>query len=265
MDTLTEKDRGPVVEIAGAEKIFDNGLRALAPISLAVREGEFATIIGPSGCGKSTLLRLVAGLTAPSNGSVRLWPHGGGGPGSRRVAFVFQSATLMAWADVEANVRLPLDLEGRNGPQARSRVERVLSLVGLQDFRRSYPRQLSGGMQMRTSIARALVTEPSLLLMDEPFCALDEITRERLDRELADLWSRERLTILFVTHSIYEAAFLSTRVLVMSSRPGRIFGEVSINTPHPRGEDYRGSQEYADRCQRLSEMLSAATGVGASA
>jgi NitT/TauT family transport system ATP-binding protein len=258
MDTRTEKDPGVVVEVSGAEKIFGNGLRALAPISLAVREGEFATVIGPSGCGKSTLLRLVAGLTAPSSGSVRLWPEGHEGQGSGRLAFVFQSATLMAWADVQANVRLPLELEGRSAADATSRVERVLSLVGLQDFRSAYPRQLSGGMQMRTSIARALVTEPSLLLMDEPFGALDEITRGRLDRELADLWSREGLTILFVTHSIYEAVFLSTRVLVMSSRPGRIFGEVGIDAPYPRGEAYRGSQEYADRCARLSELLSAA-------
>jgi NitT/TauT family transport system ATP-binding protein len=252
-------DASLAVEIDGAEKVFGSGLRALAPISLAVRRGEFATVIGPSGCGKTTLLRLVAGLTAATAGSVRLWPEGPARQGLGRLAFVFQSATLMAWANVEANVRLPLDLEGRGAVDAMGRVERALSLVGLDEFRTAYPRQLSGGMQMRVSIARALVTEPSLLLMDEPFGALDEITRLRLDRELADLWSREALTILFVTHSIYEAAFLSTRVLVMSSRPGRIFAEVAIDAPHPRGEAYRGSERYAAYCARLGNLLSAAS------
>ena len=252
-------DRPLVVEIDGAEKVFENGLRALAPISLTVREREFATIIGPSGCGKSTLLKLVAGLAAPTAGSVRLWPEGAAPRGSGRVAFVFQSPTLMAWADVEANVRLPLDLEGGVADRA-GRVDRALSLVGLEEFRAAHPRQLSGGMQMRVSIARALVTEPSLLLMDEPFGALDEITRARLDRELADLWAREALTILFVTHSIYEAAFLSTRVLVMSSRPGRLFAEVAIDAPQPRDEAFRGSERYAGYCARLSDLLSAAAG-----
>ena len=247
------------VEIAGAEKVFDNGVRALRPISLAVREGEFTTIIGPSGCGKSTLLRLVAGLTPPTRGSVRLWPDAShGADDSRRQAFVFQSATLMTWSDLEKNVRLPLDLEGTDRTLAAARVDRALTLVGLQDFRRAYPRQLSGGMQMRASIARALVTEPSLLLMDEPFGALDEITRARLDRELVDLWIRQALTIVFVTHSIYEAVFLSTRVLVMSARPGRIIGEVGIDAPQPRGEDFKVSEQYTRYCARLSELLSAA-------
>ena len=252
---------GPtVVEIAGVEKVFDNGVRALDPISLAVRSGEFTTIIGPSGCGKSTLLRLVAGLTPPTRGTVRLWPAlaADAAESRRRLAFVFQSATLMAWSDLERNVRLPLDLEGTDRTQAAARVARALTLVGLQDFQRAYPRQLSGGMQMRASIARALVTEPSLLLMDEPFGALDEITRARLDRELVDLWQRQGLTILFVTHSVYEAVFLSTRVLVMSARPGRIFGEVSIDAPQPRGDEFKVSEQFAHYCARLSELLSAA-------
>jgi len=252
---------GPtVVEIAGVEKVFDNGVRALDPISLAVRSGEFTTIIGPSGCGKSTLLRLVAGLTLPTSGTVRLWPTVpvDARESRQRLAFVFQSATLMAWSDLEKNVRLPLDLEGTERTLAAARVDRALTLVGLQDFRRAYPRQLSGGMQMRASIARALVTEPSLLLMDEPFGALDEITRARLDRELVDLWQRQGLTILFVTHSVYEAVFLSTRVLVMSARPGRIFGEVSIDASQPRGDEFKVSEEFAHYCARLSELLSAA-------
>jgi NitT/TauT family transport system ATP-binding protein len=245
------------VEIAGADKIFDNRVRALQPISLEVREGEFATLIGPSGCGKSTLLRLVAGLLSPSSGSVRRWPDATQSD-PRRLAMVFQSATLMAWASVENNARLPLDLASVGRGEAAARARRALALVGLQDFRGAYPRQLSGGMQMRASIARALVTEPSLLLMDEPFGALDEITRARLDDELTALWRKQALTILFVTHSVYEAVFLSTRVLVMSARPGRIFAEVAIDAPHPRGPAFRASEAFARHCARLSELLSQA-------
>ncbi|HZI82921.1 MAG TPA: ABC transporter ATP-binding protein [Casimicrobiaceae bacterium] len=245
------------IDLAGADKVFANGVRALQPLTLRVAGGEFATIVGPSGCGKSTLLRLVAGLTTPSEGRVRLWPDAPApDEGRRRLAFVFQSATLLAWADVEKNVRLPFDL-GRSSARdgGVERVRRALALVGLEDFRHAYPRELSGGMQMRASIARALATEPSLLLMDEPFAALDEITRMRLDRELAELWARERLTILFVTHSIFEAVFLSTRVLVMSPRPGRIVGEVAIDEPHPRADAFRMSAAFADCCARLSAML----------
>ena len=167
----------------------------------------------------------------------------------------------MAWADVERNVRLPLDLghaRVTDAARASERVERALALVGLEDFRRAYPRELSGGMQMRASIARALVTEPSLLLMDEPFGALDEITRARLDRELSELGAREALTILFVTHSIYEAVFLSTRVFVMSPRPGRIIDEVVIDEPHPRTDAFRVSPAFAQHCARLSAMLASA-------
>ncbi len=248
------------IDLAGAGKVFANGVRALQPLTLRVAGGEFATIVGPSGCGKSTLLRLVAGLTAPSEGRVRLWPDAAASDKDpRRLAFVFQSATLLAWADVEKNVRLPFDL-GRSAAadRATERVSRALALVGLKDFRHAYPRELSGGMQMRVSIARALATEPSLLLMDEPFAALDEITRMRLDRELADLWAREALTILFVTHSIFEAVFLSTRVLVMSPRPGRIVGEVAIDEPHPRTDAFRMSARFAGYAARLSAMLAAA-------
>ena len=249
-----------VVDIAAADKVFDNGVRALEAISLSVREGEFATLIGPSGCGKSTLLRVIAGLVSPSRGGVRLWPDAAAKDEKRRrLDFVFQSPTLMAWSDVEKNVRLPLDLAGVDGGEASERAGHALMLVGLQDFRHEYPRQLSGGMQMRASIARALVTEPSLLLMDEPFGALDEITRARLDDELTALWRKQALTILFVTHSVYEAVFLSTRVLVMSARPGRIFGEVAIDEPHPRGSVFRASETFARHCARLSELLAAAS------
>jgi len=250
------------IDLAGADKVFANGVRALEPLTLRVAQGEFATIVGPSGCGKSTLLRLVAGLIAPSSGSVRLGPDiPAGAAGERRLGFVFQSATLLAWADVERNVRLPLDLgRGASHGQAEEAVRRTLSLVGLEDFRRAYPRELSGGMQMRVSIARALVTAPALLLMDEPFAALDEITRLRLDRELSAIWTRERPTILFVTHSIFEAVFLSTRVLVMSARPGRIVGEVAIDEAQPRLEAFRLTPRFADYCARLSALLAAAMG-----
>ena len=255
------------IELAGADKVFPNGVRALEPLALRVEEGEFATIVGASGCGKSTLLRLVAGLTAPSSGAVRLWPNASAEAVSeRRLAFVFQAATLLAWADVERNVRLPFDL-GRGATRAKAdeAVGRALSLVGLEDFRRAYPRELSGGMQMRVSIARALVTAPALLLLDEPFAALDEITRLRLDRELSAIWARERPTILFVTHSIFEAVFLSTRVLVMSARPGRIVGEVAIDEPQPRAEGFRVTQRFADYCARLSALLATAMGEPAEA
>jgi NitT/TauT family transport system ATP-binding protein len=272
----SESARPTAVRVRGAGKTYPNGLRALEPIDVDVREGDFATLLGPSGCGKSTLLRMIGGLSAPTTGSVVLGPGGvtkatvsaasGTAAGghrasglrrqSPRLAFVFQSPTLMPWASVESNVRLPLDLAGEADGSA-PKVDAALRLVGLDDFAGVYPRELSGGMQMRTSIARALVTEPRLLLMDEPFGALDEITRNRLDREVRDLWARRSLTVVFVTHSIYEAVYLSMRVLVMSARPGRIIGELAIDEPHPRTDAFRVSERYARWCKQLSEMLAA--------
>ena len=234
------------------EKVFPNGVRALERIDLDVRDGEFLTLLGPSGCGKSTLLRLIAGLLAPSGGAIAQ-PRDDGEP--RRLAFVFQHPTLMPWGSVARNVRLPLDLAGVARGEADRRVRAALELVGLAEFARVYPRELSGGMQMRASIARALVTAPRLLLMDEPFGALDEITRNRLDCDIRELWARQRLTAVFVTHSIYEAVFLSTRVAVMSPRPGRILHEVAIDEPHPRTEAFRVSQRFAAQCAQLSALL----------
>ncbi len=242
------------VEVDAVEKSFPNGLRALDRISLTVREGEFITLVGPSGCGKSTLLRLIAGLIQPSAGHIRLFEAAR----ASGLGFVFQSPTLMPWASVERNVRLPLDLDGVPHAQSSQTVERALSLVGLDDFARAYPRELSGGMQMRVSIARALVTSPKLLLMDEPFGALDEITRNRLDRDLSALCARENLTALFVTHSISEAAFLSSRVLVMSARPGQIAADMRLDHPLPRHDDFRGTDLFVRTSMQLSAALAAA-------
>jgi NitT/TauT family transport system ATP-binding protein len=207
--------------------------------------------VGPSGCGKSTLLRLIAGLSQPTAGNILLSK----GDKALRLAYVFQAPTLMPWANVRSNVRLPLDLAGQPRTSADQTAERALDMVGLQDSAQAFPRELSGGMQMRVSIARAMVTSPGLLLMDEPFGALDEINRNRLDREFSELSARENLTVLFVTHSIYEAVFLSSRVLVMSPRPGHIHGHVTIDTPRPRAESFRLSAEFATQAARLSEML----------
>jgi NitT/TauT family transport system ATP-binding protein len=251
----------PAIRIEQAEKVYPNGVRALVPITLDVRERELVTLLGPSGCGKSTLLRMVSGLMQPSGGSIALWPDAAERR-PHRLAFVFQQPTLMPWASVQRNVRLPLDLARTQAHEADVRVRKALELVGLGDFAHVYPRELSGGMQMRTSIARALVTEPHLLLMDEPFGALDEITRNRLDRELRDLWHRQHLTVLFVTHSIYEAVFLSNRVLVLSPRPGRIIGEVVIDEPHPRDDAFRTSQRFSAWCSTLQSLLSSSEAGG---
>ena len=263
-----DPDSGVVVDVRGAGKTYPDGTRALAPVHLAVSSREFVTLLGPSGCGKSTLLKMVAGLLEPSEGEVRLWSGSQSAAtqvskaAGRKLAFVFQDATLMPWSRVRGNVRLPLDLAGVPLGDADRRVDDALKLVGLQGFDRHYPRQLSGGMQMRASIARALVMEPNLLLLDEPFGALDEITRTRLDADLLDLWWRRSLTVMFVTHSIYEAVFLSTRVVVMAARPGRVLREVLIDEPFPRSEAFRVSQKFLSCCKELSELLAEAAASG---
>ena len=251
----------PVVELLSAEKIYSDGTRALAPIELAVRNGEFLTLIGPSGCGKSTVLKLMANLIEPSDGRI-LWWRGGFeriGSAGRRLAFVFQDPTLMPWARIEANVRLPLDLAKVPVAHGRARAAAALTHVGLDGFAHHYPRQLSGGMRMRASIARALVTDPDLLLMDEPFGALDEFTRNRLDADLVRLWWERKLTAVFVTHSIYEAVFLSTQVIVMTARPGKVFKVVTIDEPQPRDGGFRDSPRFAEYCRALSGWLAEAS------
>jgi NitT/TauT family transport system ATP-binding protein len=247
----------PVVEILSADKVFPNGTRALAPIDLTIAAGEFLTLIGPSGCGKSTLLKLIANLIEPSDGRILWWSGAFDRVGSsgRSLAFVFQDPTLMPWARVEANVRLPLDLARRPKAESSKRVAEALSRVGLEVAARHYPRQLSGGMKMRVSIARGLATDPDLLLMDEPFGALDEFTRNRLDADLVRLWWERKLTTVFVTHSIYEAVFLSTRVVVMGAQPGRICKVMTIDEPHPRDESFRNAPRFAEHCRALSAAL----------
>jgi NitT/TauT family transport system ATP-binding protein len=243
--------------VLSAEKTYPNGTQALLPVDLKIEEGEFITLLGPSGCGKSTLLKMVAGLLAPSDGRLLLWrkPVERLSETGRKMAFVFQSPTLMPWASVQTNVRLPLDLAGVPRAEADARVAEALALVGLSKFAGALPRALSGGMQMRVSIARGLVVQPDLLLMDEPFGALDEITRHKLDADLLDLWRRKKLTVIFVTHSIHEAVFLSSRVIMMAARPGRVVETFRIDAPYPRTADFMVSPEFAHYARQLQHSL----------
>jgi len=221
------------------------------------------SLLGPSGCGKSTALRIIAGLSAPTQGAVEWAADTSAGTGrAGRIGFVFQEPTLMPWANVFDNVRLPLKLAGHAKQGATARVEAVLQRVGLQKFARSYPRELSGGMRMRVSIARALVTEPKLLLMDEPFAALDEITRFALNDDLLAMWAASRTTVVFVTHSVFESVYLSSRIAVMGARPGRVASELAIDAPYPRGESFRTSAEYAASCRAVSQALARAMAAG---
>ncbi|WP_312760199.1 ABC transporter ATP-binding protein [Pantoea brenneri] len=245
----------PAIEVLSAEKIYSNGTRALLPVNLTIHQGEFVTLLGPSGCGKSTLLKMVAGLTEPSDGKLVLWRRDSRESAQVPLSFVFQEATLMPWSTVQNNVRLPLDLAGVPRAEANTRVAEALELVGLGQFARVLPRELSGGMQMRVSIARGLVTRPKLLLMDEPFGALDEITRNKLDSDLLRLWREQGLTVVFVTHSIHEAVFLSQRVIMMAARPGRVVEDIAINEPFPRSEDFRVSPAFSRYAKQLQDSL----------
>lgn len=262
---LNTRSTRPVIQARGVDKIYASGTTALKGATLDIREGEFVSLLGPSGCGKSTLLRIMAGLGDITAGSVQWWEQDYSvvGDKGRKLAFVFQSATLMPWARVADNVRLPLDLEHVSGSEASDKVQKALDMVGLSTFGDSFPRELSGGMQMRASIARALVTEPDLLLMDEPFGALDEMTRNKLNDDILRLWQANGWTIVFVTHSVYEAVYLSSRVVVMAARPGRIVEEITIDEPFPRGADFRVSQSFAEYCRQVSLSLEKASAMGA--
>jgi NitT/TauT family transport system ATP-binding protein len=250
----------PLVALRGVGKAFPSGTVALAGLDLDVREGEFLSLLGPSGCGKSTALRIIAGLIEPTQGAVE-WTAAKTA-NENRLGFVFQEPTLMPWANVTNNVLLPLKLKGVAADAAAKRVDAALERVGLQKFAKAYPRELSGGMRMRVSIARALVTEPELLLMDEPFAALDEITRFKLNNDLLQVWQALRTTVVFVTHSVFESVYLSNRIVVMTQRPGHVFTELTIDAPYPRDQNFRTSSEYAALCRRTSDVLAQAMAAG---
>jgi len=243
---------GPMLlALRNVGKVFSNGVTALSDVDLTIREGDFLSLLGPSGCGKSTALRLIAGLSTPTSG-VLDWR---GSIDRSNIGFVFQEPTLLPWADVFDNVWLPLRLKGVSRAKAAPAVMEMLERVHLSGFENAVPRELSGGMKMRVSIARAMVTKPRILLMDEPFAALDEITRFKLNNDLLELWQDERFTVVFVTHSVFESVFLSNRVVVMAARPGRVHAELAIDAPYPRDEAFRTSPDYAALCRQASDVL----------
>lgn len=253
------RERAPLLTMSHIEKTFSGDVVALRDMNLSVNEGDFISLLGPSGCGKSTALRLISGLMHPTRGKIE-WA---GGQGSDDLGVVFQEPTLMPWATVAQNVWLPFRLKGTPYTAVKDDILEVLKLVGLEKFQNSYPRELSGGMKMRVSIARAMVTKPRLILMDEPFAALDEITRFKLNNDLLELKAAIGCTVIFVTHSVFESVFLSDRIVVMAARPGRVIHELEVNTPYPRHEDFRTSAEYATHTRAASAALGEAIGEAA--
>ena len=238
-----------LLSLDNVSKTFPNGTLALDRVSFALERGEFVSLVGPSGCGKSTALRLIAGLTDPTGGKVA-WSTA-----KPPLGFVFQDAALMPWATVAKNVRLPLDLARCDDAETNRRLHDALELVGLKKFAAAYPRELSGGMRMRVSIARALAMDASVLLMDEPFAALDELTRDRLNDELRELWAAKKLTIVFVTHSVYESVYLSSRISTLSPRPGRVIADVAMPEPKTRDRNFRTTPLYGERCRQIRDSL----------
>lgn len=243
--------RPPLLTMSHIEKTFNGDIVALRDMNLTVNEGDFLSLLGPSGCGKSTVLRLISGLLQPTRGKIE-WA---GGQGTDDLGVVFQEPTLMPWATVAQNVWLPFRLKGIPYPKVEGEIAEALKLVGLEKFHNAYPRELSGGMKMRVSIARAMVTHPRLILMDEPFAALDEITRFKLNNDLLELKAKIGCTVIFVTHSVFESVFLSDRIVVMAARPGRVIHELEVDTPYPRSEDFRTSAEYAAHTRAASQAL----------
>ena len=237
----------PAMRIANLYKVFDNNVVAIENLSLEIQPGEFVAILGPSGCGKSTLLRIIAGLETPSAGTVEV------GPG--KIAYVFQDAHLLPWRNVLRNAALPLELMGVDRSARLESASKSLAQVGLDDAATRYPAQLSGGMKMRVSLARALVTQPDILLLDEPFAALDEITRQKLDEQLRDLWLRHRMTVLFITHSTAEATFLANRAIVLSRRPARTSADFPVDLPENRTAPMRTTVEFSQISRRIFEAL----------
>jgi len=244
-------DEGVAVRLRGVTMRYGAATNALGPLDLDIARGDFVSLLGSSGCGKSTALRLIAGLLRSSSGHIDMMPNA-------RIGFVFQEPTLMPWACIRDNVRLPLILARVPAAQSIPRADAALAQVGLADFAEAFPRQLSGGMKMRASLARALVTHPDVLLLDEPFAALDEITRFRLNDDLLALWRALGKTILFVTHSVFESVYLSRRVVVMTPRPGRVAADFAIDAPPQRGDDFRTSAAYAAQCRAVSRALARA-------
>jgi len=249
---MTQPGGAPLLTLRAVGKTFSNGVTALDRVDLTLREGDFLSLLGPSGCGKSTALRIIAGLSSPTTGTLD-WR--GGPMGKTDLGFVFQEPTLLPWATVFENVWLPLRLKGVSRREATPAIAEMLERVHLTGFENAVPRELSGGMKMRVSIARSLVTKPRVLLMDEPFAALDEITRFRLNNDLLELWQDQRFTVVFVTHSVFESVFLSNRIVVMAARPGRVFDEVAVDVPYLRNDLFRTSPEYAALCRKTSDVL----------
>jgi NitT/TauT family transport system ATP-binding protein len=247
-------ERRPLLTLTNVDKVYSTAVMALQGMTLTIGQGEFLSLLGPSGCGKSTALRIIAGLGDLTGGTLA-WE---GGHGRREIGFVFQEPTLMPWANVFNNIYLPLKLRGMSKADAVPRIEDAIEQVGLHGFAKAYPRELSGGMRMRVSIARALVAKPRILLLDEPFAALDEITRFRLNDDLLRLWADQSWTVVFVTHSVYESVYLSQRIVVMSAPPGRVHGEVAIELPYPREQALRTTVAYNDYCRATSACLAGA-------
>ena len=244
---------GPIIQMDRVSRRFGKAVLAVDNMSMSINEGEFVSFLGPSGCGKSTALKMIAGLLPVSAGTITITPPKG--KSEQDLAFVFQEPTLMPWATVFDNVFLPLRLAGVSRADATPRVTDALTEVGLSRFAGSYPRELSGGMKMRVSIARAMVTRPRILLMDEPFAALDEMTRSKLNNDVVQLAKLHQLTVVFVTHSVFEAVYLSTRVIVMAARPGRVAADMALETPWPRNEEWRVSPAFSAEAARVSQTL----------
>ena len=254
----------PYIRLQNVAKVYDTKggtVEACVDINLDVRQSEFVAIVGPSGCGKTTILKMVAGLVPYSAGTITVGSNVVDRP-QTDVGIVFQDAIMLDWRDVISNVMLQIDIRRMDRTKYRPVAAHLLRQTGLEGFERKKPYELSGGMRQRVSICRALVHDPPLLLMDEPFGALDEINRNKLDADLISLWWQKKLTVVFVTHSIYEAVFLSTRVVVMSARPGRVLKEVAIDEPHPRGDAWRVTQRFAAYAKELSELLAEASAKG---
>ena len=256
MSALPIAEAQPLLRLARVNKRYSNGTVALRDMSLAIDGGDFVSLLGPSGCGKSTALRMLAGLLSLSSGEIT-WPQRGSAPDAQanELGCVFQEPTLMPWATVFDNVWLPLRLAGVSRAAAADDVHAALVMVGLSKFSAVYPRELSGGMKMRVSIARAMVTRPKLLLMDEPFAALDEMTRAKLNDDVRRLWKDLGLTVVFVTHNVWEAVYLSTRVVVMAARPGRVVEDIRIEGPEVRDDAFRTSELYTRQCVHVSASL----------